>query len=493
MKIALMACLAALSLSAQESGSKPFAFRGQVDSVDPATKRLTVTNDPIEGWMGTMTMAYSVDDPEVLSQLKAGDRITATVYQGDLKLYRVQVVTNSSFRLEDLEAIAIANNPTMAQVEANLRAATALSRQAGLYPNPTVGYSGDEIRGGYEGGGEQGGFISQTIVLGGKLRAARRVAEIGAQEAATSSQLQRLRILTNVRSLFYRTLAAQRLIELRQNLIQVSSNVVQTSHQLQNVGQADRPDILQAEVEEQQANLNLHVAQKNQQACWRVLAAVIGKPAMPVPNLGGDLEAIPELSYDESLVAAINESPEVKLTEQEIERAEALLNQARKAPIPDLQVTGTLMQSFEPLDPTRKPAGVTGGAEIGVQLPIFNRNQGNIAAAKAEIESGRQELARVKLQVQRDLASLFRDYDSARLIAQQYKTEILPRAEQAYQLYQANYQRMAGAYAPVLISQRTLFQLEADYIQALENVWQSALLIRGFGLSDGLMRPGGPE
>jgi len=130
-----------------------------------------------------------------------------------------------------------------------------------------------------------------------------------------------------------------------------------------------------------------------------------------------------------------------------------------------------------------------GGAQVGVQLPIFNRNQGNIAAAKGEIESAKQELARVKLQLQRDLATMFRDYDSARVTAQQYKADMLPRAEQAYKLYQTNYQKMAAAYPQVLISQRTLFQLEADYIQALENAWQNSLLIRGFGLRDGLSGP----
>ena len=68
-----------------------------------------------------------------------------------------------------------------------------------------------------------------------------------------------------------------------------------------------------------------------------------------------------------------------------------------------------------------------GGAQVGVQLPIFNRNQGNIAAAKGEIESAKQELARVKLQLQRDLASMFRAYDSARVTVQQYKVDMLPR------------------------------------------------------------------
>jgi cobalt-zinc-cadmium efflux system outer membrane protein len=122
-------------------------------------------------------------------------------------------------------------------------------------------------------------------------------------------------------------------------------------------------------------------------------------------------------------------------------------------------------------------------------LPIFNRNQGNIAAARGGIESAKQDLTRVKLQLQRDLASMFQSYDAARATVEQYNKEMLPRAEQAYRLYQTNYQKMAGAYPQVLISQRTLFQLEAEYVQALETVWQGALAIRGFGLTDGLSGP----
>ena len=84
---------------------------------------------------------------------------------------------------------------------------------------------------------------------------------------------------------------------------------------------------------------------------------------------------------------------------------------------------------------------------------------------------------------------MFGDYEAARLLVGQYKSEMLPRAQQAYRLYETNYQRMAGAYPQVLISQRTLFQLEAEYVQALGNVWQTALQIRGFGLMDGLSAP----
>ena len=503
--IALL-CLLISSVHAQQSGKKAYTFRGKVEKVDTSPKPLTVTNEPIEGWMGAMTMAYGVDQPEALSRVKVGDRITAKVYEGDFTLYDVQVVSQSKteappeitkggMRLEDLEQMALANNPTMAQVQANFRAAAGLTKQAGLYPNPTVGYYGDEIRGGYNRGGKQGGFVSQTIVTGGKLRAARRVAKLQADEVETSGQIQRLRIVNNVRSLFCQVLAAQRLVEVRRNLSKLAADATQTSHQLGNVGQADRPDILQAEVEEQQATVKLRIAQQNLQASWRMLAAVVGRPGLSLTRVEGDLDAVPDLNYEEWLATTLRESPEVKLSQQASERAEASLIQAKKAVIPDLQVTGILVQNNTPLIETNpsRATGVQGGAQIGIQLPIFNRNQGSVAAARAEIESAKQDLARVKLQIERELATLFRDYDSARVTVQQYKLEMLPRAEQAYRLYQTNYQKMAAAYPQVLISQRTLFQLEADYIQALENAWQTSVTIRGFGLMDGLSEPVNPS
>jgi Cu/Ag efflux protein CusF len=171
---------------AQEIDRNTDTLNGTVTSVNIKAKTLSVTNQPIPGSMGAMTMTYAVNDP-VLSRLKPGDRISAKLRASDLNLYDVQILsadvthqesTAHQLGLTELERIALSNNPTVAQEEANIRVAAGLATQAGLYPNPTVGYYGDEIRGGYIGAGQQGGFVSQTIVTGGKLRAARRVADL---------------------------------------------------------------------------------------------------------------------------------------------------------------------------------------------------------------------------------------------------------------------------------------------------------------------------
>src|ERR1700680_4762379 len=99
-----------------------------------------------------------------------------------------QETDQSGLKLAELEQMAITNNPTLAQAAAEIRAATGRKLQSGLYPNPTVGYQGEQIRGGIQGGGEQGFFVGQDIVLGGKLGLNRRVLEEERKQAEAETE-----------------------------------------------------------------------------------------------------------------------------------------------------------------------------------------------------------------------------------------------------------------------------------------------------------------
>ena len=92
--IATILCLfLSTAVAQQRAPKKEYTFHGKVEKVDANARRLTVANEKIDGWMGAMTMAYRVDKEEVLKTLKAGDQITATVYEGDFAtLYNVKVV-----------------------------------------------------------------------------------------------------------------------------------------------------------------------------------------------------------------------------------------------------------------------------------------------------------------------------------------------------------------------------------------------------------------
>lgn len=88
-----MLWIAAIALGQTSTAKKPLTFHGKVEAV--ASDGLTVNGEKVEGWMDAMTMKYKVDDPKVLKQVKVGDKITATVYEGDMSLHKVQVESKS--------------------------------------------------------------------------------------------------------------------------------------------------------------------------------------------------------------------------------------------------------------------------------------------------------------------------------------------------------------------------------------------------------------
>ena len=72
-------------------GKKSYAFHGKVEAVDSKDKSLKVNGEEVKGWMAAMTMDYKVDDPAVLRKIKPGDQITATGYDGDPTLHKVEI------------------------------------------------------------------------------------------------------------------------------------------------------------------------------------------------------------------------------------------------------------------------------------------------------------------------------------------------------------------------------------------------------------------
>src|SRR6266704_1849438 len=317
---------------------------------------------------------------------------------------QTSVSEKKTITLEELQQMALQNNPTFRQSAANIQAAEGRKKQSGLYPDPTVGYQGEQIRGGSFHGGEQGFFVQQDIVLGGKLGLNRRIFDQELQQAVTEADEQKVRVVTNVRMSYIQALAAQQTLELRQNLSKLANDAVETSHQLANVGQADAPDVLESEVEAQQAQLAVTMSEQNQKRVWRALAAVVGNPRLPLMRLQGKLEDTPPVNADELVEKLVDESPAVRIAEIGVKRAEAALARTKREPIPDLQLRGGLQHNGELLSSGR-PVGLQGFADVGVRIPIFNRNQGNISTAKADEERAKREVERVKLVLRERSAS----------------------------------------------------------------------------------------
>jgi cobalt-zinc-cadmium efflux system outer membrane protein len=397
-------------------------------------------------------------------------------------------------RLEDLEQMALESNPTLAQAAANVRVAIGRKHQSGLYPNPTMGATGDEVSPGpIIRGGEFGAFVEQRIVTAGKLGLSRRIFEQEELQAEATASAQRYRVLNSVRSLYYEALGAQRRLEVQTRLGALTREAVKISKELSNVGAADQPDILESEIEAEQAELGLEMARTALERTWRELAAVIGRPSLqPVP-LAGNLDEVPKLDFEKAIAALFGESPEIKSSELTVAREEATLRRAKVEKTPDIVARGGLRYNRELLEVGGRPVGLEGFFDVGLEIPFFNRNQGNIAAAKANLERARRDVERVKLSLRLRMARAYKQYQDSLTRVEKYRTQMIPRAQKAYDLYLTSFRQMAAAYPQVLIAQRNLFQLQGDYVSDLITTWQSAVEITGLLLTGGLEAPGGME
>ncbi|SFS20510.1 Outer membrane efflux protein [Granulicella pectinivorans] len=392
--------------------------------------------------------------------------------------------------LEDFLAMAEKQNPTISQAQTMVKGAAARALQAGLYPNPSVGYQGEQIRGGTYGGGEQGGYVEQEIVMGGKLGLRRDVYRQQGKADAIGVEEQRARVKNDVTRAFYAALVAQAVVEVRKQMAGVALDAVETVHQLANVGQADAPDILQTEVEAEQAKVDFVAAQRRYLEEFAVLAAVSGRQDLGVSRVAGDLEALPEMDAEKMAASIGDSNPMVKRLEQQVGVSEAQLRAAQREVIPNVVVRAGEQYNFEHVtDFPARAAGPQSFASASVTLPVWNRNQGSVAANEAEVERARQEVVRARLALRQKAEPVAQAYLAARFAADRYKTEMLPRAQRAYELYKVKYDAMALPYPQVLHSQLNLLQMQIGYLTTLGDAWQSGVDLQYGVLHGGLEMP----
>jgi outer membrane protein, heavy metal efflux system len=402
------------------------------------------------------------------------------VGQTEQSVQTIQEPTSSAgVMLADLEAMALRNNPTLAQTIRRVEAARGRWVQAGLYPNPVAGYIGSEI--GNEGqSGQQGGFVGQEIVTNGKLRLSQNVVEQEIRQAEWACQAQRQRVLTDVRHSFYDVLIVQRTMELTSQLLRIGEEGVQASKSLMNAQEVARADVLQAHIEAESARVLLEQARNRHAASWRSLAAIVGAADMPPQRLAGEAwDGLRELTWEDTYSRLLAESPQLAAARAGVARAQATVAQERAQRVPNID-----LQTAVQYDNATQYTWAT--VQAGMPMPIFNRNQGNIRRAEAELMVAQNEVQRIQLELQQRLATVFEQYTTARYKVEKYSRDILPSAQESLDLANKGYRQDEYNYLFLLTAQRTYFQANLIYLDALRELRSAATAIEGNLLNNSL-------
>lgn len=394
---------------------------------------------------------------------------------------RLKPVTVGALTLVDLEQMALSANPSVARSAALVEAARGNWVQVGLPPNPSVGYEGQQI--GSRGVAEQDGvFIGQEFVRGGKLRLNREVAAQEISKAQHQLAAQQQRVITDVRVAFYQVLIAHRQEQLTSDLHHIAAEAVKTAETLLKGKEVGKADVVQSQLELENAEILVQNARNRSRAAWQTLAAVVGNPDLPPQPLEGDVEdQRPTHEWNASRDRLLTSSPEIAVARHEVERARWTAERARVERTPNVTVQGLVNWRDNGIG-GRSDGGIT----VGVPLPFWNRNQGGIVQAAQQAVAAEQALQQLELSLQNRLAPVFERYSNALNQVTKYRTKILPAAQESLDIMQKSYQAGETSYVNLLTAQRTFSQTSLNYLESLRELRAAEAEIEGLLLSGSL-------
>jgi cobalt-zinc-cadmium efflux system outer membrane protein len=393
--------------------------------------------------------------------------------------------------LADLQQQALASSPLIRQADAAVEAARGVAIQAGLYPNPRVGYDGDSINQANT-AGSQGGFVEQTVKTAKKLRVARAAAEVDVAIAELAMRRAVVDLKTAVRRGYFSVLVAQRSLRVARAFSSLTTEVYAIQVTRLRLGQAAAYEPLQARVLALQARAALLQAQNRYTSAWKQLGATLSQPNLHPLALAGDLDrAAPSYHSDDVLGWVLANHTDVLTAQDTISRAQLNLRQAEIVPIPDVDLHYEVQY-----DKTARPNNAMHNVSVGVQLPLWNRNQGGIREAAANLSRAADEPQRVRNDLATQVAAAFERYNNNLALVQMYRDQIVPDQVRAYRNIYRRYDTEPEAlnFNDVITAQQTLADTIRNYVDSLGTLWDSvvdiAALLQKDELFDGDGQPG---
>lgn len=380
--------------------------------------------------------------------------------------------------LDDFVKAAIERHPRVMKATFAVDAAQGKFTQAGLYPNPVFAFNADEL-------GDRTGTlgiltpqVSQEIVRGGKLKLSQAVVAREIDQATLAVMAERFAVIGAVRAAFYDVYALQERRIVLAEIVRINEDTVNKLQPAVKAGIATPLDLVQLEIERETRRADLKAIEQELPNAFRRLAAIVGENELPPVILAATFELpLPEYDGEKTRAMVVALHPEVRSAKVGVERAQAALRRAQAEPKPNITVSSGY---------TRQNQNVSNDwlLSASMPLPTWNRNQGGIHTAMAEIQMAHQDVRRVENELAERVATSLRTYSAAKQRAEWYREHILGRTNEALKLMTAA--RDAGQFnaLQVLQAQKAVAEARLETNKSLGEAWKAAGELSGMLLEE---------
>lgn len=373
--------------------------------------------------------------------------------------------------LGELQELALQYNPMLIQASANVPSMLGDAIQAGTHPNPVVGYESDTV-GSSNNRNYQGVYVQQIIKTANKLGLARTVANYDVMNAQQTLRKTRLQVLSQTKAAYFAVLVAEENVIVSSALVRFMDQVfeIQRSRAKGTEGAAFEPAQLRGLAKT--AHIQLNLAQNSYISAWKTLAARLGLPQLEPRVLVGRADMpVPVISYEAALGRMLSVHPDIAIARNMLSKARTALKLEKVKPIPDVLLYGTVQKDFT----TPGQRSTSYNTQVGLPLPLWDRNRGNILSATGDLGQAEQQLRRAQVELTEQLANTFAQYETNRYQLQMYAEHVLPDYARAYRGVYERHQNEPErvGFEDVILVQQNLAAAVATYIASLNGQWSA--------------------
>lgn len=369
-----------------------------------------------------------------------------------------QTSTPNARRLTLQEAFAIAERQNLDLVAERLHRAVSLAgiTIAGERPNPSV------IGAASRDAPHEALLFDLPLELGGKRRT--RIDEAKQEVTLTDIEIATLsrQIRRQVRDAFYTVAQAKSEAEQQVQLADLSRQLRNIANDRFNAGDVPQLEVMQADLELSRAEADRDVAAQEMKVAFAKLNALLNVPADTQWDLVSPLDTLPlAVTLPDVTARALDSNYDLLHLAQELKVEQSKTRMFRAQRFPEV----TIEAGADFNSPPDFEVGPRGQLTVG--LPIFNRQQGELAQSAANQRLIEAEIAAKRRQVSGDVEAAFAELNAKLTEVDLYRRTVIPAGRKLVSLTEESYRAGKANILTVIEAQRTVRQNERDYLQSL--------------------------
>jgi cobalt-zinc-cadmium efflux system outer membrane protein len=389
----------------------------------------------------------------------------------------------TSLSLADAQSQALKRNLDLKTAQSQVEAALAQIRIAKEFPNPSLGISTAKINTDGTSNATPAGnkflnrsydsiiSLNQFLELGGKRGLREDAAKAGHISAIAQLDDTKRLVLLAVSQAYVAALEARKEANIMLESSRSLSREAGIATERFRAGDIAETDKAQLEISAKRLELDALASEQNAKLAVILVETLIGeKNPQGQTQLTDSLERVAlqvSTQVDKTLASA---RPDIAAAEANLTQAEATLSLEKRGVIPDL----TLSLQYEK-NPPDSPN--TGGIGLSLPLPLWNRNQGSILAARSSRDQAALQLEKVRMQATADVSRASFVYDEAKNRSSAYTQELMLKSKRVVESLSYAYEHGGAALVDLLSAERNDNDIRISDAQAKADVISASLAL----------------